>query len=79
MWATPGPYLRKSMLTMLARKISDHFLPEVFWKNTFEVSDGAPSRSKGEEETLALSLAVRIKRDMEAKEAEDNINDMDVD
>jgi hypothetical protein len=33
----------------------------------YEVSDGAPSRSKGEEETLALSL-VRIKEDMEAKD-----------
>ena len=33
----------------------------------YEVSDGAPSRSKGEEETLALSLAVRIKKDIEAK------------
>lgn len=39
----------------------------------YEVSDGAPSRSKGEEETLALSLAVRIKKDMEAKD------NMDVD
>jgi hypothetical protein len=57
---------------MLARKISDHFLPEVFWNNTtFDESDGAPSRSKEEEETLALSLSVRIKTDIEAKNDDD--------
>jgi len=50
MWATPGPYLRKSMNN-----------------TTFDESDGAPSRSKEEEETLALSLSVRLKTDIEAK------------
>lgn len=30
MWATPGPYLRKSMLLALARQVSHHYLLEIF-------------------------------------------------
>ncbi|KAL1968104.1 hypothetical protein VTN77DRAFT_2234 [Rasamsonia byssochlamydoides] len=78
MWATPGPYLRKSMLTMLARKISDRYSPEVFWEKTFTEADGCPTRSSEEEETLALSLAVRMKEEMQGKtEGEDKGEDDD--
>jgi hypothetical protein len=39
MWATPGRYLRQSMLQVLARQVSDHYLPEVFWKTDEEHAD----------------------------------------
>lgn len=61
MWASPGPYLRQSLLLSLARKVSDLFLPESFYKNTtFSEADGSRQRSEEEEEELAMSLAVRV-------------------
>jgi hypothetical protein len=55
-WATPGPYLRKSMLISLARRISDHFLPEAFYEGTFTRADGCPERSPEEEDDLAMAF-----------------------
>lgn len=55
-WATPGPYLRKSMLLTLARRISNQFLPEVFYESTFTTAEGCPQRSAEEEEELAMGL-----------------------
>jgi hypothetical protein len=64
MWATPGPYLRRSMLTTLARKVSDHFLPEAFYEETtFTEAEGCAARSAEEEDDLALSLTVRMRED----------------
>ncbi|PMD22236.1 hypothetical protein NA56DRAFT_658159 [Hyaloscypha hepaticicola] len=54
--ATPGPYLRKSMLISLARRISDHFLPEAFYDSTFESADGCPQRSPEEEDDLVMAF-----------------------
>lgn len=31
MWCTPGSYLRHSMLRLLARQVSDHYLPEALY------------------------------------------------
>jgi hypothetical protein len=59
-WATPGPYLRKSMLLTLARRISDNFLPEVFYDSTFSVADGCPQRSLEDEEDLAMEFDHRM-------------------
>lgn len=46
MWATPGPYLRRTTLEILAKKASDIVLPEVFWKmvtdTTFQESESSP-------------------------------------
>jgi hypothetical protein len=56
LWATPGPYLRESMLRTLARRISDHFLPEVFYDSTFTIADGCPARSPEDEEDLAMGF-----------------------
>jgi hypothetical protein len=56
LWATPGPYLRKSMLFTLARRISDNFLPEVFYDSTFTIADGCPQRSPEDEEDLAMGF-----------------------
>jgi len=39
MWPTPGSYLRRPMLQVLARQVSDNYLPEVFWK----VSNDGPA------------------------------------
>jgi hypothetical protein len=61
MWATPGPYLRQSMLVTLARQVSDHYLPEVFYKDTtFTESAGSPQMSLEDEEIAALSLSIKI-------------------
>ena len=66
MWSSPGPYLRQSLLVTLARKISDFYLPETFYQTTnFIGADGCASRSKDEEEDLAISLAVRVKKEDE--------------
>ena len=59
MWASPGPYLRQSLLVSLARKVSDLYLPETSHKNTtFLEADGCAQRTEEEEENLAMSLAV---------------------
>ncbi|ELR02835.1 hypothetical protein VC83_08296 [Pseudogymnoascus destructans] len=61
MWATPGAYLRKTMLVMLARKVSDHFYPEAFYgQSTFDNADGCPGRSAEAEEDLAMGFNLRI-------------------
>jgi hypothetical protein len=61
MWATPGPYLRRSMLVVLARRVSDNFLPEALYdQTTFDDADSCPSRSAEEEEDLVMGLNVRI-------------------
>lgn len=66
MWASPGPYLRKSMLRVLARQISQHFLPEALLADTtFEHAEGCTTRPAHDEKTLGLSLAVRVKAEME--------------
>lgn len=62
MWATPGPYLRKTMLVALARKVSDTFLPEAFYgTSTFTVADGCPDRGAEAEEDLAMGLSIRVR------------------
>ncbi|KAJ9286803.1 hypothetical protein DTO021C3_5535 [Paecilomyces variotii] len=66
LWATPGPYLRKSMLVALARRASDHYAPEAFWNGTFEESKESPGRSAAEEEILAHALQVDIDAEMDS-------------
>jgi hypothetical protein len=61
MWATPGKYLRNSMLTTLARRISGRYLPEVFWEGKFDQADGCATRSEEDEKTLVMSLDVRLR------------------
>lgn len=62
MWVFPGPYLRQSMLVSLARKVSNLYLPEAFYQTTtFTEANGCATRTKDEEEDLAMSLAVRVK------------------
>jgi len=81
MWATPGPYLRQSMLKILARKVSDHYLPEAFYGNTtFTETEESNSRSAEEEEVLARSLALRLQKDEEERAtADDSDSDSDSD
>ncbi|KFY68859.1 hypothetical protein V496_00742 [Pseudogymnoascus sp. VKM F-4515 (FW-2607)] len=60
-WATPGPYLRQSMLITLARKVSDTFLPEAWYSgSTFDEADGCPSRDAEAEEDLAMGFNLKI-------------------
>jgi len=44
------------MLLTLARRISDQFLPEVFYDSTFTIADGCPQRSPEDEEDLAMGF-----------------------
>ena len=69
MWATPGPYLRQSMLRSLARAVSDHFLPEAFYPQTFkEVKEDESAARPHEEEGMVFSLAHRLKEEQKAVE-----------
>ena len=56
MWCTPGPYLRRSMVQLLARECGDQFLPEVFYEQTFE--DQALGRD--EEKGMARDMRDRM-------------------
>lgn len=70
MWASLGPYLRRSMLVTLARKISDLYLPETFYTHTtFGEADGCASRGEEEETDLVLSLSVRLQNEREEVQA----------
>ena len=70
LWAAPGPYLCQSMLISLARKVSDYFLPEVFYKQTTftEVEADESTPRPQEEQWMVLSLANRLKDEKEAVE-----------
>ena len=60
LWATPGPYLRQTMLAALARRVSDYFLPEVFYESTFTAVDTCPQRSQSDEKDLAMGLDHKV-------------------
>ena len=80
MWATPGPYLRKSMLLALARQVSHQYLPEVFIEQrTFDEVPGSSPRSADEEKTLGMSLGLLVKehQDREKRPREDSSEDSD--
>ena len=78
LWATPGPYLRKSMLLTLARRISDQFLPEVFYDSTFTIADCCPRRSPEDEEDLAMGFDHKM-QDALAEKSEDEEGSEDSD
>lgn len=79
-WATPGPYLRRSMLQNLARFVSHEFLPEeLVEENTFTEAASCPSQDEEAEETLAMSLAVGIKDAEKEEKDEDGDDDDDKD
>ena len=61
LWATPGRYLRQSMLKTLARRVSDNGLPQDFYNSTFQDTDDASQHSPGDEEQYAVELDLRMK------------------
>lgn len=71
MWATPGKYLRRSMLINLARRVSDHYLPEVFYKSTTFDGDNSTTNVDETEDTLAINLANSMLTSKEGDDAED--------
>jgi hypothetical protein len=76
MWASPGPYVRKSMLVTLAKKVGDHMFPEAFYdQTTFSEVDGCASRSKAEEDDLALSMALQLKNEKRNRSVIDEESD----
>ena len=44
------------MLLTLARRVSDQFLPEVFYDSTFTTASGCPQRAPEDEEDLAMGF-----------------------
>ncbi len=61
MWATPGPYLRESMLRILARQVGHHFFPDALVTNTtFKDAPESPARPPKEEDVMGLALDVDI-------------------
>lgn len=48
------------MLLALARRFSDHGLPECFYDSTFTVADGCPQRSAEVEDDLAMGLDYKM-------------------
>jgi hypothetical protein len=78
-WATPGPYLRKSMLLCLGRRISDNFLPEAFYESTFTEADGCPQRSLEDEEDLAMAFDHKIKSALVKESGDEDDSDGDPD
>ena len=48
------------MLCSLARRISDQFLPEVFYDPTFAVADGSPQRSLEDKKDLVMRLNLKM-------------------
>lgn len=70
MWASPGPYLRQSLLISLARTVSGLYRPEAFYQTTaFIEADGCASKTKDKEEDLTMSLAARVKEEDEMGKA----------
>lgn len=62
-WCTPGAYVRRSMLRLLAGEVSDHYLPEACYENSFTQSKNTPIRSDDEKKVLAMSLGLRMKEE----------------
>ena len=46
----------ETQLRTLARRVSDLFLPDIFYDSTFTIADGCPQRSPGEEEDLVMAF-----------------------
>lgn len=84
MWCSPGPFVRDSMLRVLARQVSDLYLPEALISaGTFTEAADISSRPKDEEQVLAMSLGLKIEdervetleKPWEGCESDDDDND----
>ena len=61
LWATPGPYLRRTLLLSLARRVSDQYLQEAFYEaHTFPDLPYARNRSEEDEAGLSHTLANKV-------------------
>jgi hypothetical protein len=70
MWCTPGPYLRRSMVQLLARECGDHFLPEVFYKKqTFN------EQGLGEQNERSIARDMRDRMLLSSVKMDDSDND----
>jgi hypothetical protein len=64
-----GAYLRKSMLDLLASRVVDDYLPDIFDDGaTFTGVVGSPPRSHEEEEDLAIGFDQKLKRSFQLAE-----------
>lgn len=66
LWASPGKYVKTSMLVLFAKNVGDFTFPEAFYnQTTFSEIKGKSSRTKDEEETDATYLTHRIREHQE--------------
>lgn len=66
-WVTPGPYLRKSMLQVLAKQITHQHSPDpMIGDNTFEDAPESPFRPT-EEPLMAVQLGIDIEEHQKAR------------
>jgi hypothetical protein len=80
MWALPGPYLRKSLLRSLARRVSDHYLPEALYqKTTFSVLPYAKSKGEQDEQIYTTTLSNKIVLYSKGAEEEAEVSESDDD
>ncbi|KAL1878852.1 hypothetical protein Plec18167_004147 [Paecilomyces lecythidis] len=77
LWAIPGPYLRRSMLVALARRASDHYVPDVFLDGTFEESKDSPTKSFAEEETLNYVMETILDEKLDSVLEENTTEDIE--
>ena len=71
MWCSPGPYVEASMLKVLAKQVSDCFLPQALYDNmTFRAAEETEHSVKSEVKVSAMSLGVRIKDERDNREAD---------
>lgn len=64
MWATPGKYLRESMLWTLAQQAGDNYAPEYFYRDNATFTNEEPMTRAAvpdeEEKDMAVELALKI-------------------
>ncbi len=67
MWATPGPYLRKSMLRVLAQTIGDMYeMPkELYEHKTFDGKDDEPEAEEKKKAAEMFTITERLKKKIE--------------
>ena len=79
-WASPGPYVRRSTFQRVARVISDYRLPHSQWGHTwFEDAPGDATRPDEEEEGVALSVGRSVMHEMGSKRARERDDEEDED
>jgi hypothetical protein len=72
MWLTPGPYLRRSMLRLLAKECGAQYLPEEFYmKQTFDEDKISANEETGMARDLRDKMMVLKSADEDSEDEEE--------